>query len=77
MTKLKELYAEDECGIDDQGIKGLNLEKLDANYNSKITNVNFMTKLKELYDEDDCGIDDQGIKGLNLEKLGNALMHSE
>ena len=37
MTKLKELYACFHCGIDDDGIKNLKLEKLCASYNQKIT----------------------------------------
>jgi len=69
MTRLKELYATGMCGIDDNGIGNNNLEKLDASYNQKITNVNHMTKLKKLEAYGDCGIDDDGIKNLNLEIL--------
>ena len=59
MTKLKVLYASHKSGINDEGIKNLNLEKLNAYNNSKITNVNHMTKLKELDARGDCGIDDE------------------
>jgi hypothetical protein len=37
MTALKQLNAGWNCGIDDAGIAGLNLEKLAADYNPKIT----------------------------------------
>jgi hypothetical protein len=57
------------CGINDEGIKNLNLEKLNARNNSKITNINHMTKLKELDAGRNCGTDDGEIKNLNLEKL--------
>ena len=45
MTKLQVLCACFNCGIDDNGIKDLNLIKLNTSYNSKITNVNHMTNL--------------------------------
>jgi hypothetical protein len=64
-----ELNASGDCGIDDAGIAGLNLEKLKAENNPKITTVNHMTALKELDACWNCGIDDAGIAGLNLEKL--------
>jgi len=63
------LDASLNCGIDDEGIKDLNLERLQIYDNSKITNANHMTKLKELDASDNCGIDDGGIKNLNLKKL--------
>ncbi len=41
MRKLKILYARDDCGINDQGIKDLlNLEQLYTQNNNKIINVN-------------------------------------
>ena len=50
-------------------IKNLNLEKLDATHNKKITNVNHMTNLKDLDASGNCGIDNDGIKNINPEKL--------
>jgi hypothetical protein len=37
MTKLRELEACGDCGIDDDGIKNINLKILIADYNEKIT----------------------------------------
>ena len=48
MTKLKVLDASYNCGINDDGIRDLDLEKLIASGNDTITNVNHMTKLKVL-----------------------------
>ena len=59
MTKLKELDASVDCGINDEGIANLNLEKLNASDNFKITNVNHMIKLKVLNASVKCGIDDE------------------
>ena len=42
MVKLKVLRAFANCGIDDYGIKKLNLEKLDASCNPRISHVNHM-----------------------------------
>ena len=50
----------------------LNLVKLNACSNSKITNVNHMSNLKKLYAEHGCGINDDGIKYLNL-----SILHAE
>jgi len=72
MTNLKVLIAggfNGDCGIGDDGIKDINLEKLEASCNQKISNVNHMTNLKELLARNDCGIDDRGIININLEKL--------
>ena len=66
---MEELLASGDCGIDDEGIKNINLAELSANNNPKITNVNHMTKLKILYASRNCGIGDYGIKDVNLEKL--------
>ena len=50
-----------------EGIKDLQLiEKLNANNNEKIKNVNHLTKLKILYCNGICGIDQEGIKDLQL-----------
>jgi hypothetical protein len=52
-------------GISDLGIRKVNLIKLNAENNHKITNLNHMEKtLKILYGEWDCGINDKGIKKL-------------
>jgi len=48
MTKLKVLDASSVCGIDDDGIKNLNLEILIVDSNDKIKNIKHMTNLKEL-----------------------------
>ena len=58
MTNLKVLNASVNCGIDDKGIKEVDLEILCAYSNSKITNVNHMSNLKELDASVNCGIDD-------------------
>jgi len=41
--------------------KYINLEKLDASNNAKITNVNHLAKLEILNAENECGINDAGI----------------
>ena len=46
MKKLKILYAYGNCGIDQNGIKELDLDILNASYNNKITDVSFMKNLK-------------------------------
>ena len=70
MSNLRVLWAEEgECGINQNGIKGLNLEELRASRNSKIKNVSYMKNLKFLGACGDCGIDQNGIKDLDLEKL--------
>jgi len=69
MKSLKILYAEDNCGIDQNGIDCLDLVELYADSNTKITNVSFMKSLKVLSARYSCGIDQNGIEGLNLDKL--------
>ena len=69
MKNLKKLDASDDCGIDQSGIKELNLVELNADDNNKITNVSFMKKLKKLNASYNCGIDQNGIKGLDLVEL--------
>ena len=49
MKSLKELDAGGKCGIDQNGIKRLNLIKLNIDDNDKIKDVNFMNSLKKLY----------------------------
>ena len=61
MKNLKELYASGNCGIDQKGIKGLNLIKLNVHDNSKIKKVSFMTSLKKLYASGNCGIERIGF----------------
>ena len=58
-----------DCGIGDAGIAKLNLKKLHADCNPKITNVNHMNRLKILFAGNDCGIDDAGFAELNLKEL--------
>jgi len=69
MTKSKVLIAKSKRGVDDNGIKNIYFEKLDANLNRKITTANHMTNLKELHTYGFCGIDNNGIKNINLEIL--------
>ena len=71
MTNLRILYAKGaNCGIDDAGIRDINLIELNATNNFKITNVNHMTKLQILIAEGyNYGIGDEEIKNLNLNKL--------
>src|SRR5439155_22599640 len=53
----------------DQGIVNINLQELNAGYNSEITNVNHMSKLIILDASGKCGIDDRGIINVNLQEL--------
>jgi len=69
MKSLQILYAYGDCGIDQQGIEGLNLIGLYASNNSKITNVSHMKSLQILDASYDCGINQEGIEGLNLIEL--------
>src|SRR5882724_472483 len=48
MASLKVLNARHHCGINQNGIKGLNLVTLNASNNSHIVDVSFMTRLKIL-----------------------------
>ena len=49
LTKLKILNCSWNCGIDQKGIKDLQLiEELNANVNKKIKNINHLTKFKIL-----------------------------
>jgi hypothetical protein len=66
MNKLVELSASHNSGINDYGIKNLNLIKMNLCANKKITNVNHMDKLTELNACFKCGISNEGIKNLNL-----------
>ena len=68
MTNLQILDASDSK-INQIGIQGLNLFKLNAHDNTKITNVSFMTNLKILDASGTCGINQIGILGLNLWNL--------
>ena len=68
IKKLRELNASGcHCKIDDECIRNINLEKLIAYDNPKITNVNHMTNLKELNAGGNCGINNEGISCVNLE----------
>src|SRR3989304_4882712 len=69
MTKLENLAAEYRCGINDDGIRNINLKVLNASYNSKITMVNHMTRLEKLWAGYSCGINDEGIRNINLKML--------
>jgi len=69
MTNLKELYIRHNCGVDQNGIQGLNLIKLDADDNSKIYDVSSMTNLTDLSISGKCGISQKYLYNLNLIKL--------
>lgn len=69
LIHLKVLYAYGSCGIDDNGIKKLDLIKFDAYDNHKITDVGHLTNLRKLDAGSTCGINDNNIKKLNLTKL--------
>jgi hypothetical protein len=69
MKTLKFLDASGCCGIDQNGIVGLNLVELRVANNNEIINVTFMKKLKILDASGRCGIDQNGINGLDLIKL--------
>ena len=56
-------------GLNDNGIKNLNLRILDVEKNPNITNINHMTNLKRLDASYNSGINDNGIKDLNLNRL--------
>ena len=69
MKNLKKLYINNICGIDQNGIKGLDLIELDVDNNKKIKDISYMKNLKKLSAIGDCGIDQNGIMGLNLIEL--------
>jgi hypothetical protein len=69
MKKLKILKARGDCGIEQNGIDGLDLIGLHVSGNKKITNVSFMKKLKILDASLHCGIDQNGLNGLDLIEL--------
>jgi hypothetical protein len=69
LKQLKILNASFDCGIDQNGIDGLDLVNLDAELNKKIVNVSFMKHLKILNASIKCGIDQSGIDGSDLIKL--------
>ena len=80
MTNLKALYVCSECDynlgdqfffsdIDQNGIRGLDLEVFYANDNKKIIDVSFMKNLKHLSAGCLCGLDQNSIKELDLYQL--------
>ena len=73
LINLRILCADNNCGIDDDGLSRLtNLTELDADNNNKITNVNHLINLRILHAKDNCGIGDDGISRLtNLTKLNS------
>ena len=66
MKNLKELDVGCDSAIDQMGIKGLDLIKLNAKYNPKIKNVSWRNNLKELNASCFSGIDKMVINGLDL-----------
>ena len=84
IKNLQILYACANCGIDQNGINGLNLISLNADENEKINDASFMKNLREctstlsqsvartlqiLVAGGNCGIKQNGIAGLNLIEL--------
>ena len=67
LPSLKFLYIDDNCGIDDNGIKNLDLETLTCRYNSKITNINHLINLEGLNVSGNVNIGYDEIR--NLKKL--------
>src|SRR5579872_6206392 len=68
-VNLEILYARDNCGINDNGIKDcINIKELYVSNNNKITNVNHCVNLEKLYAYYNCGINDNGIKDLIKKK---------
>ena len=68
MKRLRRLDA-GGCGIDQDGIEGLDLYELNAWGNPKITSVYHMEKLRRLYVGWNSGIDQKEIDKLDLEEL--------
>ena len=73
MKNLKKLYANDNCGIDQKGIEGLDLIELNVNGNIKIRDISFMKNLKKLSAKYECGINQKGIEGLDLIELNSLI----
>ena len=60
------MNAAGDSGIDQLGINGFDLFKLNASNNPKIKDINWMKNLKELHVGGNSGIDQLGIHGLDL-----------
>jgi hypothetical protein len=69
MKSLKKLGATGICGISQDSINGLDLVKLYAGFNPKITDVSHMKSLNVLNASGNCGINQNGVY-----KLGSAVM---
>jgi hypothetical protein len=71
LKSLQILAANNNCGIDNQGISALtNLISLNVTGNKKITDINHLINLRILYARNCSGIADNGINLLtNLTKL--------
>lgn len=66
---MRRAHAESTCGIDDDGIKKLNLIELYVSHNYKIKDVSYMTNLRTLIACGNCGIDKKGINNLKFIEL--------
>ena len=60
MNNLQKLDAGEDCGIDQNGIEGLNLIELNVYDNGKIIDVSFMKNLQKLNRRKNCAIDQNG-----------------
>ena len=71
MKKLRRLVACGfACGINQEGIEGLNLTELNVWNNPNITSVSHMKQLRKLdASGSHCGIDQKGIANLYLEEI--------
>ena len=65
ITNLQTLSIIDNCVIDDEMIKNLNLIKLNSSWNKKIRNINHMTNLQILYIRYNLKITNEEIQKLN------------
>lgn len=64
MTNLRKLFADDDCGLTNWGIRNLDLEFLSISNNTRITNINHMTNLKTLVVNGNFKIRYDGIEQL-------------
>lgn len=69
MVLLKYLNASGDCGIGNDGIVGINPEKLCLRNNIKITKISHMSNLKKLIASGLSGLTNDEISGLNVEML--------
>lgn len=69
ITNLKILWARNKCGINQEGIKGLNLIELCITNNKSISNVSWMINLKKLEAGGESSLWQYGLGKLDLVQL--------